>query len=195
VVYPRAYTMSSWRVTSGHEVAFREAWTDLDRAFFALRRRPISGTLLQHRTDPTLFISLGCWTSQDDIEAMRRDESAQDAFLRLIELCDDAEMNSFVEVIHHEPEREEREAREARETREEESRSEVTIPEVTIEVAHLEVQHLEVSHAEVTGLTGDGDNDGGSERPRVQEDAETPRRARRRVTRRRVRKQAPDSGI
>jgi hypothetical protein len=185
VVYPRAYTMSSWRVTSGQEVAFREAWTDLDRAFFALRRRPLSGTLLQHRTDPTLFISLGCWTSSDDIEAMRRDPSAQDAFLRLIELCDDAEMSSFIEVVHHEPERE------AREEREEDARPEVTIPELTIEVAHLEVQHLEVTHAEVTGVPADGDNE--SERPRVSEEAAPPRRARRRVTRRRVRKQAPDA--
>jgi hypothetical protein len=175
-VYPRAYTMSSWRVTTGREVAFREAWSDLDRAFFALRRRPLSGTLLQHRTDPTLFISLGAWTGPDDIEAMRRDPSAQDAFLRLIELCDESEMNSFIEVAHHEPESEEEQR-----------------PEVTIEVAHLEVQHLEVSHAEVTGLPDAGDSD--AERPRVQEDAEAPRRARRRVTRRRVRKQSPDSGI
>lgn len=181
-MYPRAYTMSSWRVTTGQEVAFREAWSDLDRAFFALRRRPISGTLLQHRTDPTLFISFGCWTSPDDIEAMRRDESAQDAFLRLIELCDDTEMNSFMEVAHHEPQRDE------------ERRSEVTIPELTIEVAHLEVQHLEVNHADVTGAPGGDDSD--SEHPRVQEDAEAPRRARRRVTRRRVRKgKAPNSGI
>jgi hypothetical protein len=181
VVYPRAYTMSSWRVTSGQEVAFREAWSDLDRAFFALRRRPLSGTLIQHRTDPTLFISLGAWTDPDDIEAMRRDPSAQDAYLRLIELCDESEMNSFIEVAHHEPEREE------------DQRSEVTIPELTIEVAHLEVQHLEVGHAEVTGAPGNDDND--AERPRVQEDAEPPRRARRRVTRRRVRKPSPDSGI
>jgi hypothetical protein len=173
VVYPRAYTMSSWRVTSGHEVAFREAWTDLDRAFFALRSRPLSGTLLQHRTDPTLFVSLGAWTSPDDIEAMRRDPTAQDAFLRLIELCDEAEMNSFIEVAHHEPQREE------------ESR-----PEVTIEVAHLEVQHLEVSHAEVTAASGDDEND--SERPRMQEDGEPPRRTRRRVTRRRVKKPSRD---
>jgi hypothetical protein len=176
VVYPRAYTMSNWRVTSGQEVAFREAWSDLDRAFFALRRRPLSGTLLQHRTDPTLFISIGSWTGPDDIEAMRRDPSAQDAFLRLIELCDESEMNSFIEVAHHEPERDE------------ESR-----PEVTIEVAHLEVQHLEVSHAEVTGAPAGDDNE--AERPRVPEETEAPRRARRRVTRRRVRKSSPDSGI
>jgi heme-degrading monooxygenase HmoA len=179
-VYPRAYTMSSWRVTSGQEVAFREAWTDLDRAFSALRRRPLSGTLLQHRTDPTLFISLGSWTSPEDIEAMRRDPSAQDAFLRVIELCDDAEMNSFIEVAHHEPAREEDEAR-----------PEVTIPELTIEVAHLEVQHLEVGHAEVSGAPAEDE----SERPRVQDDDEQPRRARRRVTRRRVRKPARESGL
>jgi hypothetical protein len=172
-VYPRAYTMSSWRVTSGQEVAFREAWTDLDRAFSALRRRPLSGTLLQHRTDPTLFISLGSWTSAEDIEAMRRDPSAQDAFLRVMELCDDAEMQSFIEVAHHEPARDEEEPR----------------PDVTIEVAHLEVQHLEVGHAELTGTPSEDE----SERPRVQEDAEPPRRARRRVTRRRVRKSSPDA--
>jgi hypothetical protein len=193
-VYPRAYTMSSWRVTSGQEMAFREAWTDLDRAFFALRRRPLSGTLLQHRTDPTLFISIGCWTTPDDIEAMRRDESAQDAFLRLIELCDDAEMNSFVEVASHEPAREE-EARE--EARQEVTIPEVTIPELTIEVAHLEVQHLEVTHAEVPGSADDGDghHDHDGDRPRLLEDAEPPRRARRRVTRRRVRKPSRDSGV
>jgi hypothetical protein len=164
-------------VTSGQEVAFREAWTDLDRAFSTLRGRPLSGTLLQHRTDPTLFIALGCWTSSEDIEAMRRDPSAQDAFLRLVELCDDAEMHSFLEVAHHEPEREE------------EERPEVTIPEVTIEVAHLEIEHLEVSHAEVTATSAED----GSERPRVQEDDERPRRTRaRRVTRRRVKSSARD---
>jgi heme-degrading monooxygenase HmoA len=170
--------MSSWRVTNGQEVAFREAWTDLDRAFAALRRRPLSGTLLQHRTDPTLFISLGAWTSPEDIEAMRRDPTAQDAFLRVIELCDDAEMSSFIEVAHHEP------------AREEEERSEVTIPELTIEVAHLEVQHLEVGHAEVTGAPAEDE----SEHPRVRDDAEQPRRARRRVTRRRVRSKSHESG-
>jgi heme-degrading monooxygenase HmoA len=172
--------MSSWRVTSGQEVAFREAWTDLDKAFAALRRRPISGTLLQHRTDPTLFFSLGSWTSADDIEAMRRDEAAQDAFLRVIELCDDAEMHSFLEVAHYEH---------YETPREEDGRSEVTLPEVTevtIEVAHLEVKHLEVNNAEVTTLSGED----GSERLRTQEDPAPPRRARRRVTRRRVRKQA-----
>ena len=180
-MYPRAFTLSSWRVTSGQEVAFREAWTDLDRAFAALRRRPLSGTLLQHRTDPTLFISLGAWTSPDDIEAMRRDPSAQDAFLRVIELCDDAEMSSFLEVAHYEHDDAPRE--------EEEPQAEVTVPEVTIEVAHLEVQHLEVNHAEVNGLTSDDE----SERPRVQEEADPPRRARRRVTRRRVRSQARET--
>ena len=172
-MYPRAYTMSSWRVTAGQEVAFREAWTDLDRAFATLRRRPLSGTLLQHRTDPTLFISIGSWTTAEDIEAMRRDEAAQDAFLRVIELCDDAEMHSFLEVAHYDT------------PREEESR-----PEVTIEVAHLEVQHLEVGHAEVTTEPSVED----SERSRIQEE-EAPRRARRRVARRRVRKASPDSGI
>jgi hypothetical protein len=187
-VYPRAFTMSSWRVSTGQEVAFREAWTDLDRAFATLRRRPLSGTLLQHRTDPTLFISLGSWTSAEDIEAMRRDATAQDAFLRVIELCDDAEMNSFIEVAHYDTPREE-------EGRSEAASSDATIPDVipdvTIEIAHLEVQHLEVSHAEVTTEA----TEDGSERPRGQEDETPPRRKRRRVTRRRVRKTSPDSGI
>jgi hypothetical protein len=120
-VYPRAYTMSSWRVTAGQEIAFREAWTDLNRTFATLRRKPLSGTLLQHRTDPTLFIALGSWTTAEDIEAMRRDASVQDAFLRVIELCDDAEMNSFLEVAHCETPRGE-EARPA-------ETSEVTISE------------------------------------------------------------------
>jgi heme-degrading monooxygenase HmoA len=193
-VYPRAYTMSSWRVTTGQEIAFREAWTDLDRAFATLRRRPLSGTLLQHRTDPTLFISLGSWTSAEDIEAMRRDATAQDAFLRVIELCDDAEMSSFIEVAHYEHYDTPREE-EGREGRSEAASSDATIPdvipEVTIEIAHLEVQHLEVSHAEVTTEAAED----GSERPRGQEDEAPPRRKRRRVTRRRVRKTSPDSGI
>ena len=190
-MYPRAYTMSSWRVTTGQEVAFREAWTDLDRAFATLRRRPLSGTLLQHRTDPTLFISLGSWTSAEDIEAMRRDATAQDAFLRVIELCDDAEMNSFIEVAHYEH----YDAPREEEGRSDEASPDVAIPdvipEVTIEIAHLEVQHLEVSHAEVTTESAED----GSERPRGQEDEAPPRRKRRRVTRRRVRKTSPDSGI
>jgi hypothetical protein len=99
---PRAYTVSHWRVTRGQEGAFREAWADLGRAFACLGRPSISGTLLQHRTDPTLFISFGPWNSPEDIDAMRRDASAQDAFLRVVALCDHAEQSAYstVELIN-----------------------------------------------------------------------------------------------
>jgi heme-degrading monooxygenase HmoA len=92
---PRAYTVARWRVTPGQEAAFRAAWKDLAHAFAGLNRPPFSGTLLQHHSDPTLFVSFGPWNSLEDIEVMRRDETAQDAFLRVVALCDEAEPGTF----------------------------------------------------------------------------------------------------
>lgn len=107
---PTAYTIARWRVAPGQEEAFRTAWVELVEALTRLARPPLCGTLLQHRTDPTLFYSFGPWDDAEDIDQMCHDPAGQDAFLKVAALCVDAEPGVFrlVEKIECRPDRAER---------------------------------------------------------------------------------------
>jgi quinol monooxygenase YgiN len=98
-----AYTLALWRVTPGQEQAFRAAWVELEHAMLSLQRPPLFGVLLQDRSDPTLFYSFGPWNSIDDVDAMRRDPCAQDAFLRVTALCEEAQPGTYRLVEFVEP--------------------------------------------------------------------------------------------
>lgn len=102
---PTAYTIARWRVMSGREEAFRTAWVALVETLMKLARPPLRGTLFQHRTDSTLFYSWGPWDDAEDIDALCHDPAAQDAFLRVVELCEEAEPGIFrlVEQIECRP--------------------------------------------------------------------------------------------
>lgn len=92
---PTAYTIARWRVAPGQEEAFRAAWVELVETLAHLARPPLCGTLLQHRTDPTLFYSFGPWDDAQDIDDMCHDSAGQDAFLKVAALCIDAEPGVF----------------------------------------------------------------------------------------------------
>jgi heme-degrading monooxygenase HmoA len=91
----QGYLVSVWRVIEGQEEAFRAAWRDLAQVFVASAHPAFFGVLLQHDTDRTLFYSFGPWASMADVEAMRRSPEAQDAFLRVTSLCDDAQTGAY----------------------------------------------------------------------------------------------------
>jgi hypothetical protein len=95
VGHPTAYTIARWRVTRGQEAAFRAAWHELADVFSRLGRPPLNGTLLQHETESTLFVSFGPWSCPEDIHAMKRDPAAQDAFLRVTALCEETDWGAF----------------------------------------------------------------------------------------------------
>jgi hypothetical protein len=91
----KAYMVSLWRVTAGREDAFRTAWLELAQVFVNHRHPALFGVLLQHQTDRTLFYSFGPWNSMADVEALRRSPEAQDAFLRVAALCDEAQPGAY----------------------------------------------------------------------------------------------------
>jgi hypothetical protein len=91
----KAYMVSLWRVSAGQEEAFRTAWLELAQVFVNHRHPALFGVLLQHHTDRTLFYSFGPWNSLEDVEALRRSPEAQDAFLRVAALCDEAQPGAY----------------------------------------------------------------------------------------------------
>jgi quinol monooxygenase YgiN len=91
----QAYMVSSWRVSAGQEEAFRAAWLELAAVFVGSQNPALFGVLLQHETDRSLFYSFGPWNSMADVEAMRRSPEAQDAFLRVTALCDEAQPGAY----------------------------------------------------------------------------------------------------
>jgi quinol monooxygenase YgiN len=89
------FTLGVWRVKPGQEAAFIEAWEALGNIFAKLAQPPGKGTLIQSLTDPLLFYSFGPWSSQADVEAMRKNPDAQKGIDTLRELCSEATPGVF----------------------------------------------------------------------------------------------------
>lgn len=89
------YTHAMWRVKQGKETEFVEAWNKLPEIFARLSAPPIGGTLIQSLVDSGLYYSFGAWKNLADIEAMRNDAGCQEAFRRIIELCDEAQPGAY----------------------------------------------------------------------------------------------------
>jgi hypothetical protein len=96
----RAYTLAMYRVKPGQEAAFLSAWNELARTFASLKRPPIWGTLIRHRTDRTLFYSFGPWTNAEDVKAMREDPQASKAFQRIGAACIEVVPGDYEQVVH-----------------------------------------------------------------------------------------------
>lgn len=84
------YTLGVWRVKSGKEDTFIEAWKELGTIFARLPQPPGKGTLLQSLDDSLLFYSFGPWNSLADIQKMRNNPDAQEGIHKLRELCTEA---------------------------------------------------------------------------------------------------------
>ena len=96
----QVYTHALWRVKSGNEEAFVEAWTALAEAFSSLEQPPLWGTLLRSATEPTVFYSFGPWLSSGDVEQMRNSQVAQAAISELRQLCEEAKPGMYYVVKH-----------------------------------------------------------------------------------------------
>ena len=89
------YTHALWRVKPDKEAEFIKAWKELADVFSNLPARPTRGTLIQSLTEPALFYSFGPWKSLADIESMRRDAHAQEAFRKIMELCSETSPSAY----------------------------------------------------------------------------------------------------
>lgn len=89
-----------WRVRSGQEEAFIEAWDALAAVFSSLDGKPLWGTLLRSVEDPSLFYSFGPWRSEADITAMRGSPEAAEAVGKLVALCSEATPRTYTLVRH-----------------------------------------------------------------------------------------------
>ncbi|MEX0956413.1 MAG: hypothetical protein WDZ83_14535 [Rhizobiaceae bacterium] len=90
------YTLAQWRVTSGREAEFVEAWKALGSVFRQLPHPPSGeGLLLQSTADPTLHYSFGPWNKVEDIAEMREDATAKAAIQRVMACCDEAQPGGF----------------------------------------------------------------------------------------------------
>ncbi len=90
------YTLARWRVLPGQEDAFVAAWHDLAAFFLSLKQPPRWGTLLRSVDDPRLFYSFGPWPSTETIAAMRADPGTPAAIGRLTDLCEEAELGTYL---------------------------------------------------------------------------------------------------
>jgi hypothetical protein len=100
------YTLARWLVREGQQEAFVAAWRQLAVFFLSLREPPRWGTLLRSAEDPRLFYSFGPWPSMETIAAMRAHPDTAFEIGRLTELCEDAQLGTFlVEVTAGEPPR------------------------------------------------------------------------------------------
>ncbi|MDX1664723.1 MAG: hypothetical protein R3272_13095 [Candidatus Promineifilaceae bacterium] len=87
----KMYTLAMWKVKSGRDSEFVEAWKDLNTTFSELPSPPLGGgVLLQSLEEPSVYYSFGPWASTEDIAAMREDPAAQESIHRLIDLCEEA---------------------------------------------------------------------------------------------------------
>jgi hypothetical protein len=90
------YTLARWHVLADREEAFVAAWRELAAVFLLLKAPPRWGTLLRSADDPQLFYSFGPWPSLETIAAMRADPGAAAAIDRLIALCDETELGTYL---------------------------------------------------------------------------------------------------
>jgi hypothetical protein len=90
------YTLARWRVREGREEEFVAAWHGLAAFFLSLKQPPRWGTLLRNADDPRLFYSFGPWPSTETIAAMRADPSTPAAIGRLMALCEEAELGTYL---------------------------------------------------------------------------------------------------
>lgn len=96
----QSYTLASYRVIPGWEADFIAAWNELAATFSALPRSPYWGTLIRSITDPTLFHSFGPWESAGDVDAMRSNPQAIEAFQMIDALCREMVPGNYQIVAH-----------------------------------------------------------------------------------------------
>ena len=89
------YTLARWLVRESQQAAFVAAWRQL-AVILSLREPPRWGTQLRSAEDPRLFYSFGPWPSMETIAAMRAHPDTPFEIGRLTDLCEDAQLGTFL---------------------------------------------------------------------------------------------------
>jgi hypothetical protein len=92
------YTHVTWRAKQGMSEQFIAAWNVLGDLFLELENPPLEVTLIKRADDPTVFHSIGSWSSLADAQAVSDDDRAIDALARISSLCDEG-MPAIYEVV------------------------------------------------------------------------------------------------
>lgn len=93
------YTAGVWRVKTGEEHRFIEAWSDFASSTKATFEGATSAILLQDAADSRRFISVGPWRSAEDIAAWRSSELFQNGVAAIQPLLEHFEPGTFVPVV------------------------------------------------------------------------------------------------
>jgi heme-degrading monooxygenase HmoA len=91
----QSYSSAEWEVRRGSEDEFIQRWTTFIE--WSLENAPgaESFVLVRSTEDPTEFLSLGSWESQEAQSAWREMPRMQELLGRCRELCEEFESNSY----------------------------------------------------------------------------------------------------
>lgn len=90
------FTLAVFRVSSGNQTAFIEAWNALCSAFLRLPQPPATNmTLIQNTENLEMFQSLGAWHSLEDVQAMRINLKIVPLMNAMVGLTENAQPGTF----------------------------------------------------------------------------------------------------
>jgi heme-degrading monooxygenase HmoA len=95
------YTSAEWRTKPGREREFISLWQEF--ASWSKENFPeaVEAKLLQNREDPTLFVSVGQWRTEEVVQTWRKSQGFQERMTKLREMLEEVEiraLNAVAEV-------------------------------------------------------------------------------------------------
>jgi quinol monooxygenase YgiN len=90
----QSYSSGEWKVRAGSEEEFVQRWTTIIE--WSLENAPGAGSfvLVRSTEDPTKFLSLGSWESQQAQQAWREMPRHQELLEQCLELCEEFDTHS-----------------------------------------------------------------------------------------------------
>src|SRR5215207_4133646 len=91
----QAYSSGEWEVRAGSEEEFVQRWTTFIE--WSLENAPGAGSfvLVRSTEDPTKFLSLGSWESQEAQQAWREMPRMQELLDQCRQLCEEFDSHSY----------------------------------------------------------------------------------------------------
>jgi heme-degrading monooxygenase HmoA len=91
----QSYSAGEWKVRAGSEEEFVQRWTTIIE--WSLENAPGAGSfvLVRSAEDPTKFLSLGSWESQQAQQAWREMPRHQELLDQCRELCEEFDTHSY----------------------------------------------------------------------------------------------------
>jgi quinol monooxygenase YgiN len=90
----QSYSSGEWKVRAGSEEEFVQRWTTIIE--WSLENAPGAGSFVMVRSteDPTKFLSLGSWESEQAQQAWRQIPRHQEFLEQCLELCEEFDTHS-----------------------------------------------------------------------------------------------------